>query len=82
MKQEYCSSICLLNVDYASQIICIYAQPDWHAQALISKYVNKNWKNICLIEKEVFLDQKYVFFLCINFIYLGTNLVIESILSV
>ena len=31
------------------------------AQTLISKYVNKNWKSICLIKKEVFLDQKYVF---------------------
>ena len=31
------------------------------AQPLISKFVNKNWKSICLIKKEVFLDQKYLF---------------------
>ena len=31
------ASMCLLNIDHASQITCIYAQPDWHAYwALLS----------------------------------------------
>ena len=36
-----------------------YAQPDWHAQAFIS--MSTKIGKVCLIKKEVFLDQKYLF---------------------